>query len=61
MHHRKCRSNGGGNEKRNISSVTNQQHRAWHLLFQNKEAPEIAKLINEVWLDPDVEFIVKRR
>lgn len=49
-HHRKCRSNGGNNNAENISLVTQKQHRAWHLLFQNRTPAEIARVITEVWI-----------
>lgn len=60
-HHRKCRSNGGTDEPRNISSVKSNKHRAYHLLFRNFPAPRIAQLLNEVWLDPDWVLIAKKR
>lgn len=56
-HHRKPRSIGGDNSNRNISMVNQKMHRAWHTLFKNKTAYEIAELINEFWLDPDYKFI----
>ena len=60
-HHRKCKSNHGGNERSNISFVTKGAHRAWHLLFANMNAYGIAKVINEIWLDPYYELIVVKR
>lgn len=60
-HHRKCRSNGGGDDNRNISYLPLKKHRAWHLLFGNKEPKEIAREINVLYLDPDYEFIVRRK
>jgi len=56
-HHRKCRSNGGNSEARNISIVSNKQHEAWHTLFENKDPYEIVTIINRVWIDPDFEFV----
>lgn len=40
-HHRKPTSIGGKNYKRNISYVPLFKHRAWHDLYQDKEAQEI--------------------
>jgi hypothetical protein len=60
-HHRRCRSNGGSNAKSNLSFVKSNQHRAYHLLFQNFQAPRIAQLLNEVWIDPDWELVARRR
>lgn len=50
-HHKKCRSNGGGDEPKNLSFVSQKQHQSWHYLFQNWEAERIAKDINERWMD----------
>ena len=60
-HHRKCRSNGGSNAASNISFVTVEAHRAWHFLFQNKTPEEIAKIINEVWIESSVQFVVVKK
>jgi len=60
-HHRKCKSNGGTNEDRNISVIPSWKHRCWHLLFNNREAPNIARYINNVFLDPDWELVARRK
>lgn len=60
-HHKRPRSRGGTNEKENISVVKMTHHRAWHLLFRNFSPDKIASIINSIWLDPDVEFIVVKR
>ncbi len=60
-HHRKPRSKGGTNEKRNISRVPRKIHECWHILFSNLDPQEIADIINAVWLDPDYKFIVRKR
>lgn len=60
-HHRKPQSRGGKGNARNISIVPEYHHKAWHTLFVNYDAYEIAEIINKVWLDPDVYFVVKRR
>ena len=60
-HHRCPRSLGGDNSKGNISLVDRDKHEAWHLLFKNHPPERIALIINNVWLDPRFEFIVKRR
>ncbi len=60
-HHRKPRSIGGGKEKENISILPRKHHEAWHLLFQNWTAEQIAKEINAHYLDPEFKFILKRR
>lgn len=52
-HHRKPRSIGGTNYYTNLSRVTGRQHEAWHILFSNYSAQQIAEIINSVWLDPD--------
>ena len=60
-HHRKPLSKGGRSEARNISNVNGKLHRAWHLLFANKTPYEIARIINEIWLDPDFCLVVERK
>ncbi len=60
-HHKKCRSNGGTDDESNLVRVPSHLHIAWHLLFKNWEAELIAKFINEVWIDPNFEFIVRRK
>lgn len=52
-HHRKPRSIGGTNEPRNISHVPRNKHEAYHLLFSNCTASQIADILNAYWLDPD--------
>ena len=61
-HHRKPRSLGkpqccAVDDLCNMAHVTIASHRAWHTLFSNLEAKEIASLINRVWLDPDYHFV----
>lgn len=46
-HHRKCRSNGGTNDKENIVYVSQVAHRAFHTLFANKNAYGIAQILNQ--------------
>lgn len=59
-HHRKPRSLGGGNEPENISHIKFKFHEAWHLLFGDKPAKEIAEEINKYYLDPEFKFVTKR-
>jgi len=56
-HHRKCLSRKGSNTPTNISIVDEKRHQSWHNIFGNDEPKDIAQHINEVWLDPDWEFI----
>lgn len=57
-HHRKPKSLGGSDEPSNLVRVTKEKHQAWHLLFANSTPDEIARIVNEIWLDPDYEFVV---
>ena len=52
IHHRLPTSRGGKNNPENLSRVPVNQHRAWHTVFRNESAQEIAKRINDTWLDP---------
>lgn len=60
-HHRRPSSIGGKNVDKNMSHVTSTSHQAWHTLFCNYTAQEIAKIINDTWLDPAFEFRVFER
>lgn len=60
-HHRKCRSNGGTNDKENIVYVSQVAHRAFHTLFANKNAYGIAQILNKIWIDPEYELIVRKK
>lgn len=59
-HHRKPRSLGGKNTDDNMSHVSARKHQAWHTMFKNYDAKQIAKIINDIWLDPDYRFVVVR-
>jgi len=43
VHHRKPKSLGGGDDKRNISHVYRYLQEAWHLLFDDHSAPQIVE------------------
>jgi hypothetical protein len=48
-HHRKPESLGGGNDKRNISSVPRYQHQAWHTLFDSLSPLQILERLEYYW------------
>ena len=56
-HHRKCKANGGKNNKKNISIVSKVKHRSYHNLFGTMNAFEIADELNKHWIDPAHEII----
>lgn len=60
-HHRRPRSLDGTNEARNLIELPRSKHSAWHILFQNWPAERIAFEINNRYLDPDYEFVVRRK
>jgi len=61
-HHRKSKANKGKSNKENISIVCQCKHMAWHRLFNGRlTVLEIAKIINETWIDGDYELVVRRR
>lgn len=60
-HHRKMRTNGGTNDPKNMSVVPHNKHVAFHILFGDKTTQQIADVLNEIWIDPDFELIVKPR
>lgn len=61
IHHRHPRSLGGDSRRVNISLVAEEAHRAWHRLFQNYPPEEIARIINETWLDYRYTFVVRKK
>jgi len=60
VHHRKPRSLGGGDSRRNRTKLRSDKHKAWHLLFTNFQPHQIAEEINQKYLDPDYKFVVVR-
>lgn len=52
-HHRLPRSRGGTDHHSNIIHVRQSEHRAWHLLFGNMLADEVAAMITDTWIDGD--------
>ena len=60
-HHRRPVKLGGTSNPRNLSRIPETKHRAWHLLFGHMNPYTIAKTINDTYLDPDFEFVVRRR
>ena len=59
-HHRKPRSRGGTNEEKNISYVPTNTHQHYHALFANLMPEEIAKVLNDCWIDPDYRMVAVR-
>lgn len=51
-HHRRPKSRGGTDHMDNISMVRPQDHVAFHRLFGNMLADEIAAMLTDVWIDP---------
>lgn len=49
-HHRVPRSRGGSDHTSNISIVRATEHRAFHHLFGNMTAPEIAAMLTDTWI-----------
>jgi hypothetical protein len=60
IHHRRPKSLGGSNKPSNLSLVEAQKHRAWHTLFDNKDVPEVIRLINKYWIDPSYHIYYKK-
>ena len=60
-HHRKPRCAGGKGNHQNISDVRMLDHAAYHHLFGPGLPEEIAAIINEIWIDPEYELVVRKR
>lgn len=52
-HHRRPQSRGGTNHHSNISHVRQGEHRAFHQLFGNMLADEVAAMLTDTWIDSD--------
>ena len=60
-HHRKPTSTGGRNTPENISVVSRQSHRAYHILFSNMPPWEVARILTKTWIDPEYYLVSVRR
>jgi len=62
-HHRKPKRFGGSGylASGNMIQVDIMKHRAWHLLFDTVSPQEVARRINQTWLDPEWELVARRR
>jgi hypothetical protein len=60
-HHRRPKSLGGTNGDWNMINVSASKHQAWHTLFKNYTPQQIVKVINDIWLDPDYYFVVRKK
>lgn len=60
-HHRRCRSRGGSSRPENISIVARKYHEAWHVLTENRHPIDIARMLTEVYIDPEWMLIPVRR
>jgi hypothetical protein len=58
-HHRLPRSLNGKTNNRNCIMIKDNLHRSWHVLFSNLSAPEIARLITEVYIDPAYRMVAE--
>lgn len=56
-HHRLAKSRKGCGLPRNISYVPEKLHNAFHLLFGTGIPTEIAKTLNDHWVDPQYHII----
>jgi hypothetical protein len=60
-HHRRPRSRGGTDHPDNISIVRRADHKAYHRLFGNMLADEIAAMLTDTWIDSDYYLVAVRR
>lgn len=58
-HHRKPRSLKGKTNERNCIMIKDNLHRAWHTIVGNMSAPEIARLLTEVYIDTDYRMVAE--
>ena len=60
-HHRVPRSRGGNNLAANISIVREKDHQAYHYLFGNMLADEIAAMLTDTWIDSEIYMVAMPR
>ena len=62
-HHRKPKVHGGSGDlaSGNMIHVCRKKHAAWHILFETVTPQQVARRINETWLDPDWELVARRK
>ena len=60
-HHRRSKYEQGSNNPENISIVTKNRHRAFHLLFRHGNPQYIAEQLNKIWLDPAYEVVIRKK
>lgn len=62
-HHRKPKRHGGSGhpDSGNMIEVRVDHHRAYHMLFETKSVPDIARILNETWIDPSWELIAIKK
>jgi len=58
-HHRLARSRGGKTNKFNCVRVNEKRHYAWHVMFGNMTGEEIAREINNLWIDPRFKVVLR--
>ena len=51
----------GGNNRENISTVPENKHAAYHLLFNEGRVDYIVQVLNNTWIDPEYELFFKRK
>jgi hypothetical protein len=56
-HHRLPSSRGGTNHPSNISMVKRTEHQAFHHLFGNMVASEVASMMTDTWIDSEYYFV----
>jgi len=62
-HHRKPKKIGGSGRLNsgNMVEVRIDHHRAFHLLFGIESVPEIARILNETWIDPGWKLVAIKK
>jgi hypothetical protein len=60
-HHKKPKALNGDDSDRNISLISDEKHRAWHVIVASMDVYDIANEINKNFLDPDYMFVVYKR
>ena len=62
-HHRKPKVHGGSGKinSGNMVEVRVDEHRAFHLLFGTVHAKDIARILNDTWIDPEWKLVAVKK
>ena len=61
IHHRRSKHHNGDNSPDNLSRVPKTKHQSFHHLFFSGEPHNVARILNDTWIDPRYLLVVVER